>query len=67
VSGDYIKTRCEPAEHKYEPRHDEKVNELATANAVLFNGQQTPIVDRIYVADVCAKCGDYLPRGRTKS
>lgn len=55
---------CKATEHRYEARHDEITNVEATSSANFWNKTTARIVDRVWVADVCQKCGDMIPRPR---
>jgi hypothetical protein len=58
--------------HKYEARYDEVPNELMNGRKMQFgHGYETHairelLIVRVYVQDVCVRCGDVIPRQGTK-
>lgn len=49
--------KCPPGKHAYEARYDETVSSA-------FGAVMDGLKDKIYVCDVCTKCGDKIERQR---
>ena len=64
----HILLRCEPAQHNYQPRYDNRLSEHAAKRPRARDFWQTVVqenipLDQIYVHDICTQCGHIIKRG----